>query len=194
MARRAAFPAARAYADPTSRNGLIQNPPEGSAVMHLASSLKALATTVPPEKIFYFQISDGSRKVAPDELLKAAKDQGIAPLYAWSNAWRPLPYMDTVCPRQDGKSWGGYLPVLDVCEAVLKTGWRGPWSYEVRMVSAQIRVSMRPTSGSDSCSYISQVFYEEDMSKEDQDVPTRWTKAAQESHKTMLQKLQERGC
>ncbi|RPD60257.1 xylose isomerase-like protein [Lentinus tigrinus ALCF2SS1-7] len=158
---------ARAYADPTSRNGLLQDPPEGSAVMHLASSLKALAITVPPEKIFYFQISDGSRKVAPDTLLQEAKDQGIGPLYAWSNAWRPLPYMDEVCPRKDGESWGGYLPVLDVCEAVLRTGWRGPWSYEV--------------------------FYEEDMSKEDKDVPSKWTNAAQESHKFLLKRLKERG-
>ena len=126
-----ASPAARAYADPTSRNGLVQDPPEGSAVLHLSSSLKKLATTVPLEKIFYFQVSDGSRKVTPEGLLQAAKDQGIGPLYAWSNAWRPLPYMDEVCPRTDGEGWGGYLPVLDVCEAVLKTGWRGPWSYEV---------------------------------------------------------------
>lgn len=123
---------ARAYADPTSANGLIQHPPEGSAIMQLSASLKALATTVPKEKIFYFQISDGSRKISPDALLQSAKEQGIDPLYAWSNAWRPLPYMDEVCARDDKQGWGGYLPVLDVCDAVLRTGWRGPWSYEVR--------------------------------------------------------------
>ena len=99
--------------------------------MQLSSSLRALAATVPPEKIFYFQISDGSRKVAPDALRKSAEEQGISPLYAWSNAWRPLPYMDQVCPMDDSERWGGYLPVLDVCDAVLRTGWRGPWSYEV---------------------------------------------------------------
>lgn len=100
--------------------------------MQLSSSLKALATTVPPEKIFYLQLSDGSRKISPEALKKSAEEQGISPLYAWSNAWRPLPYMDEVCPRDgDDQSWGGYLPVLDVCDAVLRTGWRGPWSYEV---------------------------------------------------------------
>ena len=69
--------------------------------------------------------------MTPDALRKTAAEQGINPLYAWSNAWRPLPYMDEVYPREDKESWGGYLPVLDVCDAVLRTGWRGPWSYEV---------------------------------------------------------------
>ncbi|KAI0353900.1 xylose isomerase-like protein [Trametes cingulata] len=158
---------ARAYADPTAANGLLQDPPEGSAILQLASSLKALAATVPPEKIFYFQISDGSRKVTPNALRKSAEEQGISPLYAWSNAWRPVPYMDAVCPRGGKESWGGYLPVLDVCEAVLKTGWRGPWSYEV--------------------------FYEEDMSKEDPGVPAKWTKAAKDSHQLLVKYLKERG-
>ncbi|KAI0754176.1 xylose isomerase-like protein [Daedaleopsis nitida] len=158
---------ARAYADPTSANGLIQHPPEGSAIMQLSASLKALATTVPKEKIFYFQISDGARKIAPDALLRIAKEQGIDPLYAWSNAWRPLPYMDEVCARNDKEGWGGYLPVLDVCDAVLRTGWRGPWSYEV--------------------------FYEEDMSKDDPAIPSKWTKAAAACHELLMKKLAQRG-
>ncbi|KAI0365792.1 xylose isomerase-like protein [Pilatotrama ljubarskyi] len=158
---------ARAYADPTASNGLLQDSPEGSASLQLASSLQALAATVPPEKIFYFQISDGSRKVTPDALKKSAEEQGISPLYAWSNAWRPVPYMDAVCPRGGKESWCGYLPVLDVCEAVLKTGWRGPWSYEV--------------------------FYEEDMSRDDPGVPAKWTKAAKDSHQLLVKHLKERG-
>ncbi|KAL1948755.1 hypothetical protein VTO73DRAFT_10561 [Trametes versicolor] len=158
---------ARAYADPTVANGLLQHSPEGSAILHLASSLKALATTLPPEKIFYLQISDGSRRVTPEALQKSAEEQGVSPLYAWSNAWRPLPNMDTVCPRGGGKTWGGYLPVIDVCEAVLRTGWRGPWSYEV--------------------------FFEEDMSKKDSDIPTKWTEAAINCHWLLARHLQERG-
>lgn len=132
------YPTARAYADPTVANGLLQHSPEGSAILHLASSLKALATTLPPEKIFYLQISDGSRRVTPEALQKSAEEQGISPLYAWSNAWRPLPNMDTVCPRGGGMTWGGYLPVVDVCEAVLRTGWRGPWSYEVSICVSSV--------------------------------------------------------
>ncbi|KAL7277108.1 hypothetical protein ACG7TL_008953 [Trametes sanguinea] len=158
---------ARAYADPTTADGLLRDPPAGSANTQLASSLRALSTTVPPEKIFYFQISDGSRRATPDALRKAAKEQGIDPLYAWSNAWRPLPYMDTVCPRADKDSWGGYLPVADVCEAVLKTGWKGPWSYEV--------------------------FYEEDMSREDSAIPAKWAKAAMSSHQLLVKELKKRG-
>ncbi|CDO71054.1 hypothetical protein BN946_scf184844.g58 [Trametes cinnabarina] len=158
---------ARAYADPTSSDGLLRNPPAGSANTQLASSLKMLSTTVPSEKIFYFQISDGSRKVAPDALKASAEEQGIDPLYAWSNAWRPLPYMDTVCPRADRESWGGYLPVADVCEAVLRTGWRGPWSYEV--------------------------FYQEDMSRENLNIPAKWTKAAWSSHELLVKELKEHG-
>ncbi|KAI0331805.1 xylose isomerase-like protein [Cubamyces sp. BRFM 1775] len=158
---------ARAYADPTSDDGLLQNASQDSANTQLASSLSALSATLPPEKIFYFQISDGSRKVTPDALKKSAEEQGISPLYAWSNAWRPVPYMDAVCPRDDKESWGGYLPVADVCLAVLKTGWRGPWSYEV--------------------------FYEEDMSKEDADVPAKWAKAARDSHELLVQKVKGSG-
>ena len=131
---------ARAYADPTSATGLLQRPAESSAALQLTTSLDVLSEVLPPEKIFYLQVSDGagSRRVAPADLQRAAAEQGISPLYAWSNAWRPLPYMDEVCPRdkaqnaEDEQGWGGYLPVAEVCEAVLKTGWRGPWSYEVR--------------------------------------------------------------
>ncbi|KAI0821836.1 xylose isomerase-like protein [Trametes gibbosa] len=164
---RLSLPTARAYADPTAANGLLQHPPEGSAIMQLVSSLKALAVTLPPEKIFYLQISDGSRRIPPIVLRKVAEDQGISPLNAWSNAWRPIPDMDHIYPRRDRSSWGGYLPVLEVCEAAVKTGWRGPWSYEV--------------------------FLGEDMSREDEDVPVRWTKNAKMSHRLLLKYLKERG-
>ncbi|KAH9848733.1 xylose isomerase-like protein [Lenzites betulinus] len=158
---------ARAYADPLSANGLLQHPPEGSAIMQLVASLKALAATLPPKKIFYLQVSDGSRGITPAALRKSAEEQGISPLYAWSNAWRPLPDMDHVSPRKDQNSWGGYLPVLEVCEAAVMTGWRGPWSYEV--------------------------FFEEDMSREGEDIPVRWTKNATMSHTLLIKHLKERG-
>ncbi|KAH9939481.1 xylose isomerase-like protein [Amylocystis lapponica] len=70
-----------------------------------------------------FQIC-GSRNVTPDALRQSAQEQGISPLYAWSNAWRPVPFMDEACGRrQRGDALCGYLPVVD-------DGWRGPWSYE----------------------------------------------------------------
>ncbi|EIN12948.1 xylose isomerase-like protein [Punctularia strigosozonata HHB-11173 SS5] len=118
---------ARAYADPTAPNRQISS----MAPLQLASSLKDLVAALEADggrmrdKVFYFQISDGSLNVSPQDLVKSAKEQGLPPLYAWSNSWRPIPY-------QDATSYGGYLPVVDVVEAVLRSGWRGPMSYEVR--------------------------------------------------------------
>lgn len=121
------FTAARAYADPTSVNGK----PLTAAQDRLTNSLSALSKTIPPEKIFYFQISDGSYKHGVDALKKTSEKQGIDPLYAWSNAWRPLPFQDEIEGKSSEEGYGGYLPVVEICEAVLKTGWKGPWSYEV---------------------------------------------------------------
>ncbi|KZT01032.1 xylose isomerase-like protein [Laetiporus sulphureus 93-53] len=172
---------ARAFASPTSPTGLLQplfsasNPSANPfsteyASQLLRNSLSRLADTLPPEKIFYFQISDGAHpgganggKRGIEELKQSARKKGIDPLYAWSNAWRPLPYMDELV----GRKYGGYLPVVDVCEAVLKTGWRGPFSFEV--------------------------FYERDMSIEDPTVPERWTRAAQGSFERIMQELKARG-
>jgi len=66
-----------------------------------------------------------------------------------------------------GAQWEEYLPVVDVCAAVLKTGWTGPWSFEV--------------------------FYKKDMAREDPEVPRRWTRAAVQSYEKILEKLRERG-
>jgi len=160
---------ARAYADPTSPNGLFQHPSSGSALQMLSASLSALATTLPPSKIFYLQISDGSRGHNIEELQRSAKEQGISPLYAWSNAWRPLPFQDEIEGREENAAgaYGGYLPVVDVCEAVLRTGWRGPWSFEV--------------------------FYETDMARDDPEVPRRWTRSAKASYDRIVEKLQAKG-
>ena len=94
--------------------------------------------------------------------------------------------MDIVCPRDDKESWGGYLPVADVCQAVLKTGWRGPWSYEVSVRCVGFTHSTMTSTHA-------QVFYEEDMSKEDADVPAKWAKAAKEAHELLVKQLKEGG-
>ncbi|EED84546.1 predicted protein [Postia placenta Mad-698-R] len=49
---------------------------------------------------------------------------------------------------------------------VLNTGWRGPWSFEV--------------------------FYEADMSRDDPEVPRKWTRSAQASFDMIVEKLQEK--
>lgn len=167
---------ARAYASPTSPSRVLPD-----AQQKLQASLANLSKTIPASKIFYFQISDGSSNVSPEALITQAQKEGISPLYAWSNAWRPVPYMDEAVDAlraAAGSSdtfalsvgegavhggFGGYLPVLDVIKAVLRTGWRGPWSYEV--------------------------FFEESMSKDDIGVPLFWTKVAKKSHEKIVEEL-----
>lgn len=119
------------------------------------ASLAELSRAIPPSKIFYLQILDGAH-VEPGNIIKQAQDNGIHPLYAWSNKYRPLPNS-----KRDG-----YLPVNDIIEAVLKTGWRGPWSYEV--------------------------FFEQDMAQDDPTVPERWTKEAADCHENVLQEMRTR--
>lgn len=80
-------------------------------------SLEDLSNTVPKDKIYLLQISDGYKVPQP---LDAERDNsGLLPRGRWSHDFRPLPYN------------GGYLPVVDVAKAVLKTGFRGWFSYEV---------------------------------------------------------------
>ncbi|KDQ58865.1 hypothetical protein JAAARDRAFT_192446 [Jaapia argillacea MUCL 33604] len=158
---------ARAYADPTSPSGLLTNPP---ASLRLTHSLTHLTSSLAPhkDKIFYLQISDATRSspshiASPhvaasfgvEELKEEAKNGGRDVLYVWSDKWRPLPFME--------EGYGGYLPVGDVVRAVLETGWRGPWSYEV--------------------------FYEKEMGKDDPSVPNRWTRAARKSHERLVEEL-----
>ncbi|KZT18672.1 xylose isomerase-like protein [Neolentinus lepideus HHB14362 ss-1] len=164
--------AARAYADPCSPNGLLQS---ASPQVTLSTSLKQLVAELTPHahKIFYLQISDGAGPhnalFSSTTLKEEAREQRVDPRYVWSNKWRPVPFMDEIVEGSGcgESSFGGYLPVVDVVEAVVRTGWRGPWSYEV--------------------------FYEADMGKADADVPTRWTNAAMESQKRILKELERRG-
>jgi len=65
------------------------------------------------------------------------------------------------------KEWDSYLPVNDVVEAVLKTGWRGAWSYEV--------------------------FFEKELGRDDPTVPERWTKEAAKCHEEILAEMRRRG-
>lgn len=119
------------------------------------ASLEDLSRTIPSSKIFCLQISDGAH-IELGNTIKQAQDNGIHLLYMWSNKHRPLP----------SSKWGDYLPVNDIIEAVLKTGWRGPWSYEV--------------------------FFEQDMAQDDPTVPERWTKEAADCHEKIIQEMKTR--
>ncbi|KAH8152619.1 uncharacterized protein LAJ45_03460 [Morchella importuna] len=97
------------WGDPCVPSGKIENADE-----IYKASLKKLEKEVDPEKIFFFQISDAYHIVPPLE-----REGETPPRGRWSHASRPLPYH------------GGYLPVLDMVKAVLRTGFRGWFSVEV---------------------------------------------------------------
>ena len=106
------------WADPTTKSGLLESRGSREEMEKwFHESLESLATTIPPEKIYILQISDGYR---PKEPLDPTPDEsGLRPRGRWSSCLRPIPFD------------GGYLPVVDVAKAVLETGFRGWFSIEV---------------------------------------------------------------
>ena len=102
------------WADPTTSSGLLDKSPE-SREANFKASMEKLAATVPAEKIFFLQISDAYKP--PQPFSKDVDESGTRPRGRWSHDFRPLPYQ-------------GYLPVVEVTKAVLRTGFRGWFSYE----------------------------------------------------------------
>lgn len=106
------------WGDPTTTSGLLEG--GGSSAEDVTKTWKEscqrLVETIPPEKIFLLQISDAYK---PREAFnKEADENGMRSRARWSSAWRPLPFE-------------GYLPVVDFARAVLKTGFKGWFSYEI---------------------------------------------------------------
>ena len=104
------------YADPTTASGYVESVPRDILEKQFKASLDELARTVPPEKIYLLQVSDAYKLETP--LRNEADASGLRPKGQWSHDYRPVP-----CE--------GYLPVEEVAVAVLKTGFRGWFSYEV---------------------------------------------------------------
>ena len=104
------------WADPTTPSGVLE---DGRSKEQLEQDWKAscekLAKTIPPEKIFFLQISDAYKTQPPFENKEI---DGTRPRGRWSHDFRPLPF-------------AGYLPTVDFATAVLKTGFRGWFSYEI---------------------------------------------------------------
>lgn len=105
------------WADPTTESGLLEDVSKIELIHRFQASLDDLAQTVPKEKIYLLQISDAYQ--VPEPMSKEPDESGLRPRGRWSHDFRPLPYN------------GGYLPVVDVATAVLRTGFRGWFSYEV---------------------------------------------------------------
>ncbi|KAF2149795.1 putative 4-hydroxyphenylpyruvate dioxygenase [Myriangium duriaei CBS 260.36] len=100
------------WADPRTESGRV----EGEGVEgRWKESLEALGKEIPADKIYLLQISDAYKLEEP---ITKEDEDGLRPRGRWSHDYRPLP----------GK---GYLPVAEVAKAVLKTGFRGWFSYEV---------------------------------------------------------------
>ena len=106
------------WADPTTQSGLLEGEESREAMKKkFQGSLQSLAATIPPEKIYILQISDAYKPKTP--LDSEPDENGLRPRGRWSSCLRPVPFD------------GGYLPVIDVAKAVLKTGFRGWFSMEV---------------------------------------------------------------
>ena len=105
------------WGDPTTKSGKVETVGAEQLDGKFKESLELLAANVPPEKIYFLQISDAYMMDPP--LDKEPDQDGLRPRGRWSHDYRPLPYD------------GGYLPVVEFTKAVLGTGFRGWMSIEV---------------------------------------------------------------
>lgn len=105
------------WADPRTESGLLEDVSKEELEKRFQKSLDDLGKTISKDKIYLLQISDGYK--VPQALKDERDDDGLLPRGRWSHDFRPLPYN------------GGYLPVASVARAVLNTGFRGWFSYEV---------------------------------------------------------------
>ena len=109
--------AAGEWGDPTTASGRVEGVSAQDLQRMYEMSLQTLAATVPKDKIYVVQVSDAYRMMKP--LRNGLYGNGQRPRAHWSHAFRPMPYD------------GGYLPILPMATAVLKTGFRGWFSLEV---------------------------------------------------------------
>lgn len=105
------------WADPTTSSGLLEDVSKDKLDQRFRKSLDELSNNVPKDKIYLLQISDAYKPPTP--LNPETDESGMRSRGRWSHDFRPLPYN------------GGYLPVAEFTKAVLKTGFRGWFSYEV---------------------------------------------------------------
>ncbi|KAF2499164.1 3-dehydroshikimate dehydratase [Lophium mytilinum] len=105
------------WADPTTSSGIIESIPREELEEKFHKSMMELGNTIPKDKIYLLQISDAYK--VPRPIDPSPDESGLRPRGRWSHDFRPLPYN------------GGYLPIVEVARGVLRTGFRGWFSYEV---------------------------------------------------------------
>lgn len=103
------------FADPTSPNGQAPD-----AVEALSRSLAAFAVTIPSSSIPFIQVADAELPLEPLTVAHPWMEGCTNAKMAWSRNARLFPMEKE-----------GYLPILDVLQAVVKTGWSGWVSQEV---------------------------------------------------------------
>lgn len=96
--------AGREYGDPLSPTGKTENAEE-----RFRESMKKMARTMDPAKIFYIQVVDGTRLSAPLDEKHEFYVEGQKPRMSWSRNARLF-----VCEEERG----GYLPALEVVKAI----------------------------------------------------------------------------
>ena len=107
------------YADPTAEGSVRPD-----AKDRLDKSLKELTSAIPSEKIFYLQLADAERLDTP--LVEGAGSpyfvKGQQPRMTWSRNCRLFPYEE---------SRGAFMPIEQVCQAFVDTGFKGWVSLEL---------------------------------------------------------------
>ncbi|GAA5916920.1 sugar phosphate isomerase/epimerase family protein [Sporobolomyces salmoneus] len=103
------------WADPYQPSGRKSNDVDEK----LEENLAELVRRVPGDKIFFYQVADGRFMKTP---LTLPTDPSIPRLRPWSRSHRLFP-LET--------SQGAYLPVDRFSDAIIRTGYKGPWSIEV---------------------------------------------------------------
>ncbi|ORY88667.1 xylose isomerase-like protein [Leucosporidium creatinivorum] len=103
------------WADPYSPSGTLSADVDAK----LEANMKELVERVPGNKIFFYQVADG-RFMSPP--MTPPEDPSIPRIRPWSRGNRLFPLE---------KELGAYLPVDKFSDAVVRTGYAGPWSLEV---------------------------------------------------------------
>ncbi|GAA5945351.1 sugar phosphate isomerase/epimerase family protein, partial [Sporobolomyces koalae] len=103
------------WADPYKHTGRLSDHVDAE----LDKNLAELVRRVPGDRIFFYQVADGKFMSPP---LHPPTDPEVPRLRPWSRSSRLFPLE---------KSRGAYLPVDRFSDAVIRTGYKGPWSVEV---------------------------------------------------------------
>ncbi|KUJ14169.1 xylose isomerase-like protein [Mollisia scopiformis] len=108
--------AGREFADPTREDGMVVNAKES-----FRESIKRMARTIDVEKVFYVQVVDAERLERKMDERNEFWVEGQRPRMSWSRNCRLF-----LCEEERG----GYLPVMDVLNAICGSKEEGGMGYK----------------------------------------------------------------